>query len=83
MCPLAQRGVLVGHLAQALHRLRGEDAAGNLDTDHLHVGLALAVHALPQAEGGEDGVVQLTGLEVGGLFLQPHHFFVHKGDNGV
>ena len=80
---LAQRGVLVGHLSEALHGLRGEDAAGNLDTDHLDVGLALPVHALPQPEGGEDGVVQLPGLEVGGLFLQPHHFFVHKGDNGV
>ena len=80
---LAQRGVLVGHLAEALHGLRGEDAAGNLDADHLHVGLALAVYALAQPEGSKDGVVQLPGLEVGGLFLQPHHLFVHKGDNGV
>ena len=78
---LAQRGILVRHLAQALHGLRGEDAAGNLDADHLHVRLALTVHALPQTEGGERGVVQLAGLKVGGLFLQPHHLFVHERDD--
>ena len=78
---LAQRGVLVGHLSQALHGLRGEDAAGNLDADHLDIRLALPVHALPQPEGGEDGVVQLTGLKVGGLLLQPHNLFVHKRDD--
>ena len=80
---LAQRGVLVGHLTQALHCLRGENAAGNLDANHLHVGLALAVHTLPQAEGSEYGVVQLPGIKACGLLLKPHHFFVHKGDNSL
>ena len=40
----------VGHLARPGDR---QDAAGNLDAHHLHAGLALAVDAEPEPEGGE------------------------------
>ena len=79
---LAQWGIPVGYLAQPLHALRGEDAARHLDPDHLDVGLALAVHALPQPEGRESGVVLLAGLKPRCLLLKPHHLFVHERDDG-
>ena len=50
MWPLVQRGPLLDHGAEGLHLLKSDAAEGQLDADHLHVGLALPVDALFEAE---------------------------------
>ena len=50
---LVQRRVLLDRVGEGLHLLRGDAAHRQLDADHLHVGLALAVDALLQAEADE------------------------------
>ena len=47
---LVQRHVLLDHVREGLHLLGRDAAEGQLHADHLHVGLALAVDALLEAE---------------------------------
>ena len=58
---LVQRGVLLRDVSEHLQLLRGDPAHGQLDAAHLHVGLALAVDALLEAEADE---LVLRGLAV-------------------
>ena len=50
---LVERHVLLDHVGEGLHLLGRDAAEGQLDADHLHVGLALAVDALLEAEADE------------------------------
>ena len=60
---LLHGGVLVDDFAKADKGLRGEDAAGDFDAEHLGVGLALPVYALVEAEGHEGGFFHLAGAK--------------------
>ena len=61
--PHPPRRVAVDDVGQHVH-LRGvEPAVGDLDADHVHVGLALAVDAVLQAEEAELQRVDLVALE--------------------
>ena len=77
-----QRSVVFRDFAEAIEHVCRDDAAGEFDPDHLDVGLALAVHALPQAEGRENGVVQLAGAEAVDLGIQALDLILHEGDDG-
>ena len=86
---LVQRHVLLDHIGERLHLLRGDPPEGKLHADHLHVRLALAVHALLQAKLDELVFSRLSlqelrrlGLEVVVLALQdrdhvPRHVLEH------
>ena len=86
---LVQRHVLLDHVGERLHLLRRDSAERQLHADHLHVGLALAVHALLEAELDELVFLGLPveeflglGLEVVELALQdrnhvPGHVLEH------
>jgi hypothetical protein len=67
---LAQRHVAVDHARERIELVRGDAAHRQLDADHLHVGLALAVDALLQAELDEVGLLQVTAQEAGRLGLE-------------
>ena len=67
---LVERGVLLDHAAEGLHLLRGDAAEGELDADHLHVGLALPVDALFEAEADELLFGQLAGEELLGFVVE-------------
>src|SRR5262249_22131254 len=58
---LVERRVLLDDAGEGLHLLGRDAAEGQLDADHLHVGLALAVDALFEAEADE----LLLGLVAG------------------
>ena len=88
---LAQRHVLLDHVGERVE-LVGRDAADRqLDPDHLHVGLALAVDALLEAELDELVVLELAlqearrlGVEVVELALEdrdhvPRNVLEHLG----
>ena len=81
--PFLQRRVLFGDVAEAVQHIGGYDAAGQLDADHLHVGLPLAVHALAQTEGRENGVVQFAGAEAVNFGVKALNFILHEGDDGA
>ena len=53
MWPLFIGRVALHHVAEGLHLLRRDAAEGQLHPDHLHVRLALSVHALLEAEADE------------------------------
>ncbi len=57
-----QRRVALDDAGEGLHLLGADAAEGKLDADHLHVGLALAVDPLLEAEADE--------LVLGGLALE-------------
>jgi hypothetical protein len=59
---LAQGDPALDHLGEGLQLLGRDAAEGQLDADHLHVGLALPVDALLEAEGDE-GVLALLARE--------------------
>ena len=67
---LAERGVLLDHVGEHLHLLGGDAAEGQLHADHLHVGLALAVDALLEAEADELLLGLLAAEEAGGLGVE-------------
>ncbi len=67
---LVQRRVLLDHAGEGLHLLRGDAAEGKLDPDHLHVGLALAVDALLEAEADELVLGDLAGEESLGFIVE-------------
>ena len=50
---LVERHVLLDDAGEGIHLLGGDAAERQLDADHLHVGLALAVDALLEAEADE------------------------------
>ena len=60
---LLQGSVLLGHDAEGVELIGVEPAEGDLDADHLGVGLSLAVDALLEPERLELGLVPLAGLE--------------------
>ena len=67
---LAQRRVLLDGVAEGVHLLGRDAAPRDLDADHLHVGLALAVHALLQAEADELVLGRVAGEELGRLGVE-------------
>ena len=76
-----QRGVARRDFAEAVQHRGGDDAAGEFDAHHLHIGLALAVHALPEPEGRECGVVHIAGAEAVDFGVKPPDFVLHKRDD--
>ncbi|MBK5220432.1 MAG: hypothetical protein JJE35_11700 [Thermoleophilia bacterium] len=63
----SQRHPVLDDVGEGL-QLGGRDAAeGELDPNHLHVGLTLSVNALFKAEGDEDPVLALALEEAPGL----------------
>ena len=64
---LAQRREALGDLAEGVELVRGDAAEGQLDADHLAVGLALSVDALAQPELGELQRVAVPVEELGRL----------------
>ena len=79
--PLAQRRIMLGHFAQGVQGVGVEDASGDFNPNHLHVGLPLTVHSLPEAEGGEHSIVLLAGLEAGRFRLETLNLILHKRHN--
>jgi hypothetical protein len=67
---LAQRHVALDHLGEGLHLLGRDAAEGELHADHLHVGLALPVDALLEAELDELLFDQIALEEALGLALE-------------
>ena len=57
---LAQRREALGDLGEGVHLVGRDAAEGKLDPDHLHVGLALAVDALLEAEADELALLDLA-----------------------
>jgi len=68
--PLAQRRVLLDDAGEGLHLLGGDAAEGQLHASHLHVGLALAVDALLEAEADELVFRHLAGEELLGFVVE-------------
>jgi hypothetical protein len=64
-----------GHLA---HLSRGENAARNLGSNHLHAGLALTVHSAPQTPGTKFVLGKFSGKEF--FRLRPEFFYVLVDD---
>ncbi len=63
-------GIAVGHLGDD-PALRGVEAPeGNLDADHLHAGLSLAVDPVLEPEGPEQVLGQFAAEHLRGLFLE-------------
>ena len=67
---LVERRVLLDDVGEGVHLLGGDAAEGKLDADHLHVGLALAVDALLEAEADELVLGQLAGEELLGFVVE-------------
>ena len=67
---LVERRVLLDHVGERLHLLRRDAAEGQLDADHLHVGLALAVDALLEPEADELVLGRVAGEELLGLVVE-------------
>ena len=79
--PLLQRGIAFRYIAKAVQHLRRDDAAGQLDPDHLDIGLALPVHSLAEPERREHGVVQFPGAEAVNLSVEALDLVLHERDN--
>ena len=60
---LAQRHVLLDHVGEGIELIGGDAAHRQLDPDHLHVGLALAVDALLETELDELGLLEYARRE--------------------
>jgi hypothetical protein len=67
---LVERRVLLDDVGEGVHLLRGDAAEGQLDPDHLHVGLALAVNALFEPEADELVFRQALGEELLGFVVE-------------
>ena len=67
---LVQRRMLFDDIREGLHLLRRDPAEGELDADHVHVRLALAVHALLEAELDELVLGDVAGQEFRRLGLE-------------
>ena len=65
-----QRRVLLDDAGEGVHLLRRHSADRKLDPDHLHVGLALTVDALFEAEADELVLLELTGEELLGFVVE-------------
>ena len=78
---LAEGGVLFADFGQGVQHIGRGDAAGQFDADHLHVGLALAVHALAQAERRKGGIVQCAAAKAVNFGVKTPDFILHKGDD--
>ena len=76
-----QGSVTLGHRAQGIQSVGGEDTAGDFHPDHLYVGLPLTIDALFQTEGSKLGVFLFTGLKEGRFRLKSLHLVLHKGDD--
>jgi hypothetical protein len=61
---LVEGRVLLHHVGERLHLLRRDAAERQLDADHLHVGLPLAVDALLEAEADELVLGYVAGEEL-------------------
>ena len=67
---LVERHVLLHDVAEGVHLLRRDAAEGELDPDHVHVRLALAVDALLEAELDELVFRRLAREELGRFRLE-------------
>ena len=67
---LVERGPALHHLREGLHLLGRDATEGQLHPDHLHVGLALAVDALAEAELDELVLFGLAGEVLLGLVVE-------------
>ena len=67
---LVHRRVALGHVGEGLPLLGRDAAHGQLDPDHLHVGLALAVDPLAQPEGDVLVLGDLAAQELLGLVVE-------------
>ena len=67
---LVERRELLDRVGEGLHLLGADASEGKLHADHLHVGLALAVDALLQAEADELLLGLLAAQEAGGLGVE-------------
>ena len=67
---LVERRVALDHVGEGVHLLRRDAAERQLHADHLHVGLALAVDALFEAEADELVLGQLAGEELLGFVVE-------------
>ena len=67
---LVERRELLDRVGEGLHLLGADAAEGKLHADHLHVGLALAVDALLEAEADELLLGLLAAQEAGGLGVE-------------
>ena len=79
--PLLQRSVAFRNVAETVQHSGGHNAAGQLDADHLHFGLTLPVHPLPQPERRECRIVQRAGAEAVNLGVKAPDFILHKGND--
>ena len=70
MWPLFSGAYFSTTVGEGVHLLRGDAAEGKLDPDHLHVGLALAVDALFEAEADELVFRQALGEELLGFVVE-------------
>ena len=70
MWPLFSGAYFSTTLGEGVHLLGGDAAEGKLDADHLHVGLALAVDALFEAEADELVFRQALGEELLGFVVE-------------
>ncbi len=67
-------GVSIGQLSNAAQLIGGETAKGNLDPDHLDVGLPLTVNAMLQPERFKYFHRSLTGLKAFDLVFEGFNF---------
>ena len=67
---LVQRRVLLDDAGEGVHLLRRDPAEGELDPDHLDVGLTLPVDALFEAEADELVLFELAGEELLGFVVE-------------
>jgi hypothetical protein len=65
--PFSHRHPALDDVGEGVELVRRDTAEGQLDANHLHVGLALAVDALFEAEGDEVAVLALALEEAAGL----------------
>jgi hypothetical protein len=79
--PLVERHVLLDDGGERLELLGRDAAHGQLDPDHLDVGLALAVDALLEAEADELVLRRLAALELRRLRVEVVELLLQDGDD--
>ena len=78
---LVERRVALDHVGEVVHLVRRDAAEGQLDADHLHVGLALAIDALLQAEADVLVLRRVAREELLGLIVEVVELFDDRGDD--
>jgi len=76
-------GVGVSQLRNAPRLIRRQPSKGNLDPDHLHAWLTLAIDAMLEAKGFEDIAGDLSGIQTLHFALEGFDFLLDLGGNRV